>query len=394
METRCGSCEKLFRVSDDKITGAGIKFPCTRCGKDVRITREAFEHYTMSQSAVSVLDLFEPKPQPTKPPLTPEAAEPAAEENAAPAPGSTVLAEDLVPNPEDTQEKQSPPSVELEEVPSTPAAELEPVVELEAVPFIATEQKAGPSAEPKAEPRSVPIPEPVEPAFATAPPTEPQTRPAVPKKETSRPAVSSASPAKERSVKESPVKKPPVVPSTPSRSGRMLLVLFGVLLIAGLAAYGIFVYLQSPSKEKKETISALISNEGLHVVNSGGALQGDGDLLITGVIRNATEKQRADWYVVTEVYDAQGAVLARIRLLNGKQIFSRRDYDILAERGENVQELKAKNLQKMNVVIPPKGTVSIEMRYLKPLAAVASFNTQVFPFDPVQLAREISGEIR
>ena len=40
MDIRCGKCNKLFRVSDDKITGKGIKFACSRCGEAVKITRE------------------------------------------------------------------------------------------------------------------------------------------------------------------------------------------------------------------------------------------------------------------------------------------------------------------------------------------------------------------
>src|SRR5512142_1373049 len=69
MEIRCGKCNKLFRVSNDKITGSGVKFPCTRCGELVKITREAFENYTLAQSAVSVMDMFEPKVAPQAGPV-------------------------------------------------------------------------------------------------------------------------------------------------------------------------------------------------------------------------------------------------------------------------------------------------------------------------------------
>jgi predicted Zn finger-like uncharacterized protein len=77
METRCKKCNKLFRVSDDKITGTGIKFPCTRCGDYVKITREDFEHYTLSRGAEAVpADLFEQKPTSAESPLWPETAAP------------------------------------------------------------------------------------------------------------------------------------------------------------------------------------------------------------------------------------------------------------------------------------------------------------------------------
>ena len=52
MEVRCASCNKLFRVSDDKITGIGIKFACTRCQTVVKITREEFEQYSLSRAGL------------------------------------------------------------------------------------------------------------------------------------------------------------------------------------------------------------------------------------------------------------------------------------------------------------------------------------------------------
>ena len=74
MEVRCGNCDKLFRVSNDKITGTGIKFPCTRCGEYVKITKEEYENFSLSLTAVSVLDMFEQKPKPAVTPVLPEMA--------------------------------------------------------------------------------------------------------------------------------------------------------------------------------------------------------------------------------------------------------------------------------------------------------------------------------
>ncbi len=121
-------------------------------------------------------------------------------------------------------------------------------------------------------------------------------------------------------------------------------------------------------------------------------MEANGDLLITGVIENATVKEMPAWYVLAVVNDAQGAELAKIRVLNGQQIFTRRDYDILAGRGVNVQELKAKSLQDKGVVIPPMGSVKFEVRYLQPPSGVAGFHTQLLPFDPVQMNKEIAAE--
>jgi hypothetical protein len=215
----------------------------------------------------------------------------------------------------------------------------------------------------------------------------------MPKKEYASPVATAAPPAVERVVKGS------IPASTPSRSGQMILVLVVTLIIVGLAAYGIHFYLQetppTPSylPGKREVPRETVSIEGLQVANVVGSVQANGDLFISGIIQNTTEKERTSWYVVAEVYNAQGAILSKIRLLNGKQIYSRRDYDILAGRGVNVQELQAKNVQNMGVIIPPKGTVSFEIRYLQPSAGIASFVAQALPFDPVQLQKEIAGEI-
>jgi predicted Zn finger-like uncharacterized protein len=39
MDIRCGSCNKLFRVADEKVTGKGIRFKCSRCGEVITVTR-------------------------------------------------------------------------------------------------------------------------------------------------------------------------------------------------------------------------------------------------------------------------------------------------------------------------------------------------------------------
>jgi len=40
MDIRCGSCNKLFRVADDKVTGKGIRFKCSRCGEIITVIRD------------------------------------------------------------------------------------------------------------------------------------------------------------------------------------------------------------------------------------------------------------------------------------------------------------------------------------------------------------------
>lgn len=417
MEIRCGSCNKLFRVSDDKITGTGIKFPCTRCGVYVKITKEDFEHYTLSRKAVSALDMFEPKPKPAKTPQPTDATGPVVKETA-PSAAETMTFDLAAPSTHETttqqDEMKGPAPIFVEPAPvvasaPVPAAGPGPAVEHRPGPVSAPESKSGSFVEPKpgpqpesvfeAKPLSAPQPEampalkseprakPVTPTPPVAPLSTPVAQPAMPKKEAARPAAPLVLPAMERTVKEPPP------PPAHSYSGRMMLVLLVSLIIAGLASYGVFIYLHSSSQKGKETAPEILSTEGLRISNSAGSVEANGDLLVTGVIENAMDTEKTAWYVVVEVYDAQGTVLSKIRLLNGKQLYTRRDYDILAKRGANVQELKAKNLQEKGVSIPPKGTVSFELRYLQPPVGIASFNALVLPFDPVQLYKEIAGEI-
>ena len=367
MEVRCTKCNKLFRVSDDKITGIGIKFPCTRCGEYVRITREDFEHYTLSRSAEAVpADLFEPKPQPAESPLWPETATAPQEHESPTLNLAAQAARENVP------EEKPPLFVEPDHLTPASAAKTESIIERKTESVT----QAKPNDEPLAGPQSGQGPEPK--------PSSP-VQPSVPQKEYIRPA---APPAAERIVIE------PVPASKRSPSGLMLLLV--TLVIAGLVAGGIYFYLQSsatPPQKAKEAVHEMTSIDGLQIVNPAGSMEANGDLLISGVIENSTVKEKTSWYVLAVVNDAQGAELTKIRIFNGKQIYTRRDYDILAGRGINVQELKTKSLQEKGVVIPPMGSVKFEVRYLQPAPGIASFHTQVLPVDPAQLKKEIAAEL-
>ena len=78
MEVRCGSCSKLFRVADEKITGSGIRFVCTGCGEYVRITREDFEQYQQPQAG-GPAPYQMPEPGPLEEPQARETAEPGSQ---------------------------------------------------------------------------------------------------------------------------------------------------------------------------------------------------------------------------------------------------------------------------------------------------------------------------
>ena len=94
-----------------------------------------------------------------------------------------------------------------------------------------------------------------------------------------------------------------------------------------------------------------------------------------------------------DVYDAQNNVLTRAKMLNGKQLYLDRDYDILAKRGADIQGLKA-SLQERGAPIPPKGIVNFEIRVMEPPIGIATFNATLQAFDPLQLMKEAAEEMK
>ena len=485
MEIRCGNCSKLFRVADEKITGKGIKFACTRCNNPVKITREEFETYMLSKSAVSILDSFEPKlksaatathePEAAKAELRPDAGvlTVVAEPNvlappSSPAPdflrekeGHLVAEPDLfgqasppdnqqpvpetqspaapaftapsVPEPEpaiappikaEPESKKEPASVpeqsrkpepslephpdpaveaelqakqkiqpELKPKPET-APVVEPKVSPQPQPKPEPKPERKPEPEPKPERKPEPKPEPVaKPQVAPKPKPEPVRRP-TPAAAQAAPPVSSRTPKREpsRPAAERVVHEETLV--EPSRTGKMGLVLLAAFILVGLAGYGVFKYMRPVTHTSRISRPEVTSIEGLRIVNASGSVEPNGDLLISGVVENTTDKERSAWYIVVDVLDAQETVLNKLKLLNGKQLFTRRDYEILAKRGVNIQDLKTKALYERGVVIPAKSSVPFEMRYIQPPLGIATFNAALQPFDPVKLYKEIEEDAR
>ncbi len=457
MEVRCGKCNKLFRVSDDKITGRGIKFTCTRCGEYVKITRGDFESSMQAQSAVSSPGVFEPAVGPSSGPVPgpeyanagtaatlPSDAEGAGIEEAA---GQghkteelpTPLVPDFLqereepPSPEPYPFEESPPMMEQlphaettvpsepvqEEMRAVPVKEPEaPVVpDLRDEPVIAaeTEQEPAPVPEPELDAKAGPEyarkseqgPEPVseqKPA-ATAVTTAGTGTEAVPAVQArpAAPVVSATSGVLTAASAKGPVHQAGTIPPRAAkvtalpetaRSGRWLAVMLAAFLILGLAGLGAYLYVRSTPPAVKDSGTGMVSIEGLEIINPVGSLDANGDLLVSGVLENTTDRERAEWYIAVEVFDAKGTALNTMRMLNGKQIYTKRDYELLVKRGANVQELKAKALQAQGVVLPPKGKTAFELRYLQPPAGIASFNATLQPFDPARLLKEIEGETR
>ena len=258
MEVRCEGCNKLFRISDDKITGKGIKFTCTKCGKQVKVTKEDFEQYQLSLSAVSVLDTFvptpktpapaaaqaheEPKPVPIPSPPEPEApavaAEPATDTPSADSAIPDVFREreepvsfesspfiDLPQEPASQPEQAAPPAAASpEDTVSTQDLRQAAPEEPEHQPEIQTKTESVPAAEPVREP--VPAPEPAVKPETPPPVTEAKTLPEEPSAEIMpeqtpapavevKPAVQPAPAVAPKEAPAAPVQPKPAPESTP-----------------------------------------------------------------------------------------------------------------------------------------------------------------------------------
>jgi hypothetical protein len=167
-----------------------------------------------------------------------------------------------------------------------------------------------------------------------------------------------------------------------------LILLFFILYAGG---YGVFLYMQPVAKAKRDVaiVKGLMSPEGLQITSASGSVDANQDYLISGVIENTTNQEQPAWYVVVDVYDAQGTVLMTEKMWNGKQLYTSKDYEVLAKRGVNIPELKAKSLQEPGVVIPPRGRVRFEIHFMEWPASIAGFNATLQPFDPASLYKRL-----
>ncbi len=374
MEVRCGKCNKLFRVSDDKIVGSGIKFACSRCGEYVKITREEFEHYNLSQATASALASFEPKPK-IKAPEEPVGAAKGGPHPSAAAPSMSFdLSE---PSAGESLQEEAPPIF------AEPAFRVEPAAGPEPVQPKPETKEASKKEPPKIEPKpSAPILQPA-PALKPRPVATQIPNPEALSVFASQPAqhTETVSPA------------PTAVAATSSGIGKKVLVIAIVLVVIAAGVIGIKWYLGKASQQVSDadkTVSAVTAPEGLQITNPAGSIDPvNGDLIITGTVKNSTDKSKPVWYVVAEVYDAQDKVIYRAKMLSGKQVYTRRDYDILVKRGQNIQDIK-KTMQEQGTVIPPQSAADFVIRIMEPPVGVAGFNASLQPIDPVKLLKEIA----
>jgi hypothetical protein len=387
MEVRCAGCSKLFRVSDDKITGSGIKFGCSRCGVTVKITSEEFERYKLSREAASALASFEPKPPKASAPFESDLE---VWQSGDPAPHPDFDLSDPATAAAAMQQGDEHPPVFIK--PEAP----EPVKIPAAVAAAAPQAEAKPVSRPLPAAPSAPTAPKVQPRPAPAHAVQPESKPASQPKQAApvRPASipPSASPRAKEAIRPVPVTVDAVSQRSTGNGKKAAIVVMALLL---LGAGGFFAksFLGGIASSSRNAIDVAkeVTPEGLQIMNaSGGVDPVSGDLTISGVIENSTDNPRPAWYVVVDLLDAQGTTLMQAKLVSGKQFYTNRDMEILAKRGANVQELKMKQLQEQGIVVPARGSVSFEIRILEPPIGVANFNANLQPFDPVKLHKEMS----
>lgn len=224
MEVRCGSCTKLFRISEDKITGSGIKFACSKCGALVTISKADLEKYkrNLEKAGESVA-------------VSTEATAPLATASA------TVPKKPLV-GPQDRQPPAAPASVDAERSLSVPPKPQSPSSEIQ--------------------PPSPPTKTPVRPSFEPTGIVRPE------------PAVSASS------------------ETTPSSTTRQLMVLAVAVLIIAAVGYLAISRFKAAAPVPTEPVSTLTSIEGLQVLNTSADYDARGDYVISGDIVNTTDVER------------------------------------------------------------------------------------------------------
>ncbi len=159
--------------------------------------------------------------------------------------------------------------------------------------------------------------------------------------------------------------------------------------------YGAGTLVGKTERAAKETIrkyQELLTPDGLEVVDPNGYFDPKThDLIVTGSVRNVTDKPKRGWYLVTDVYNDKQAKVATVRMLNGVQLYTKSEYEILAKRGDKNSVIKAMQASSAGAVIPARGSVQFEVRVVDPPAGSASFLPTLQSGDPESLARSIAG---
>jgi len=181
------------------------------------------------------------------------------------------------------------------------------------------------------------------------------------------------------------------------RTGLAISVL--VILASVYAAGALTGSMEKMGQDAAQQLRLQMTPDGLTVVNAAGHIDpASGDLIIAGTVQNALDRKKPGWFLVVEVYDANQKVISQMKMLNGAQAFTRRDYEIMAKRGMKIDDLMqhfiAAAVRPQGGAIPAKGAVQFEMRLPEPPSNAASFLPTLKPFDPVIMLRELAADLK
>jgi predicted Zn finger-like uncharacterized protein len=188
----------------------------------------------------------------------------------------------------------------------------------------------------------------------------------------------------------------PVTTGAAAGSGKRVLILavVAVALVAVLGAlYALYTfgYLLGRSgqtaSQPLQAAGTFVSPEGLSIEDPYAYRDPqNGDLVITGSIRSALTTTKQGWYLEIGVTDQQQKIVATVRMVSGAQLHSKRDLEVLARRGINIDELRTAAAPKARTaVVPPRGSVAFEARLPEPPAGAAGFLPVLKTYDPASV---------
>ena len=183
--------------------------------------------------------------------------------------------------------------------------------------------------------------------------------------------------------------------STSSRKTLLVGGAIALLLVAALAVLYAMGYLggtnvqdaQQPGPQQQAARKS-ITAEGLSIVDPSAFIDPEhGDIVIRGKIANSLDKPKAGWFLVAEVRDVKETVLATVKMVNGTQVYTERDRELLVKRGRKPEQIRSMS-EAGEGKIPAGGSVSFEVRVPDPPAGSARFLPMLRSFDPAMLEKD------
>ena len=143
--------------------------------------------------------------------------------------------------------------------------------------------------------------------------------------------------------------------------------------------------MEQSMQEPGQKYGDMLIPTGLQVSNAHGYIDpATGDLVVSGSIQNTTDKPKLGWYLVTEVRDAKETVLTTVKMMNGIQLYTAKERELLAKRGTKTEDIQ-KMIAVRDGMIPARGSVNFEVRVMNPPAGSAGFLPTLRAFDPASL---------